>query len=283
MRVIRGKSALVTGAASGIGRAIALRLADEGARLYLVDVNASGLAAVVSEAVARGAEAIGRQCDLAQPSEISAATADVLRRWGVVDILVNNAGVTYYGRIYLMTPEHWNHLMAINLHAPTQLTRELLPAMLNQGQGHIVNVASALGLVGLSRVVAYSTSKFGLVGFYEALRAEVSRKGIGVTALCPGLVDTNLFSAANRGRDYQKKSVVPPRWLLTTPERIADHAIKAIIRNRGTVVIQPYAKAIHLFKRLAPGILDWSNRLKLRKRKPSPYKDVMQEFQNKAA
>jgi NAD(P)-dependent dehydrogenase (short-subunit alcohol dehydrogenase family) len=265
MRQIRGKTALVTGAASGIGRAIALRLADEGARLYLIDVNAAGLVDVVGEAMRRGVEALGRQCDVSQPAQNSAAIQHLLDQYGGVDILVNNAGITYYGQTKRMAREHWDRLLAVNLFAPIQYTLELLPTLCSRDEAHIVNVASICGLVGLERVAAYTTSKFALVGFSESLRAEYVRQGVGVTALCPGLVDTNLFAAAARGEDIRENKV-PPRWLLATPEQIANRAIRAIYRNHGMVVIQPYAKLLHLVKRFTPGLLDLPYRLQGLKR-----------------
>jgi short-subunit dehydrogenase len=163
-----------------------------------------------------------------------------------------------------MSAEHWDRLLAINLHAPIQFTRELLPTLMSRDEAHVLNVASICGLVGLGRVAAYTTSKFALVGFSESLRAELCRNGLGVTALCPGLVDTNLFTAAPLGVD-RSKNRQPPSWLLTTPERVAERAIRAIYRNQGLVVLQPYARFLHLAKRLAPGVLDLGNRFRRRK------------------
>src|SRR4051794_36590806 len=111
MREIRGKTALVTGAASGIGRAIALRLAREGAALFLVDINEDGLREVASEARAAGVEVVIRRCDVAESREVSCAVAEVLSRFGGVDILVNNAGITYYGHTERMAADHWDKLM----------------------------------------------------------------------------------------------------------------------------------------------------------------------------
>jgi short-subunit dehydrogenase len=260
MRQIRGKAALVTGAASGIGR------------LYLLDVNAQGLAEVVAQAKRCGVDALARHCDLSQPPQISSAVAHLLDQWGGVDILVNNAGITYYGRTHRMSAEHWDRLLAINLHAPIQFTRELLPTLMSREEAHILNVASICGLVGMSRVAAYTTSKFALVGLSETLRAEYARAAVGVTALCPGLVDTNLFAAAPRGGDL-KENKRPPSWLLATPERIANRAIRAIYKNQGVVVIQPYARLTYLLKRFAPGLIDLGNRLHRSKKQvavPSP-------------
>lgn len=263
MRRIRGRTALVTGAASGIGRAIALRLADEGARLYLLDVNEAGLTMVVSEAQQRGVEASGRCVDLRQPSQISAAVQHLLATYGELHILVNNAGITYYGCTPAMRAEHWDQLLAVNLHAPIQLIRELFRTLLAQDEAHIVNVASICGLVGLQRVAAYSTSKFALVGLSESLRAEFGRQGLGITALCPGFVDTNLFASATLGTD-RKERKLPPRWLLTSPEKIAERAVRAIYRNQGVVVAQPYARLVYIAKRLAPWAFDLAGRIRRR-------------------
>ena len=267
MRILHGKSALVTGAASGIGRALALRLAAEGMRLYLLDVDEAGLTRVVDECRPLGVEAIGRRCDLAQRVEISAAVAAILDRWGRIDLLVNNAGITYYGRTVEMTAEHWDRLLAVNLHAPVQLVRELLPSFLAQGEAHILNVGSVCGLVGLARVAAYSTSKFAMVGFSESLRSEYSHCGLGVTVVCPGFVDTNLFATGPLGPD-RKCHKIPPRWLMTTPETIAARAVRGIRRNRGVVVVQPYAHVMVGLKRFAPWALEGLNRLRRKRSLP---------------
>jgi NAD(P)-dependent dehydrogenase (short-subunit alcohol dehydrogenase family) len=190
MKVIRGKTAMVTGAASGIGRAIALELAREGARVYLLDIDEPALETAAAEVRALGVEALTRRCDVSDPAQNTAAVQDLLEQWDTLDILVNNVGITYYGRTLAMSAEHWNRLLAINLHAPIQFTRELMPALLKRGDAHVLNVASILGLVGLARVTAYCTSKFALVGFSESLRHECGRMGLGVTTLCPGFVDT---------------------------------------------------------------------------------------------
>jgi short-subunit dehydrogenase len=283
MKVIRGKTALVTGAASGIGRAIALEFAREGARVYLIDIDSQRLEAIAAEARALGVETLTRVCDVSVPSQITAAVQHLLDQWGTLDILVNNAGLTYYGRTLLMTADNWNQLLAVNLHAPIQFTRELMPALLKRGDAHILNVASICGLVGLARVAAYSTTKFGLVGFSESLRHECGRMGLGVTALCPGLVDTNLFTSAPRGKDL-KASRTPPSWILITPEKVAKRAIRAIRRNHGVVVMQPMSRILYWVKRFTPGLLDLAHRLRRRKQAaPTPPMTKQEGLQNRAA
>jgi len=286
MREIRGKIALVTGAASGIGRAIALRLAQEGAHLFLLDVDEDGLKGVVSSARQHGVEAVGCRCNVSQPAQIDRSIDKLLRCWGHADILVNNAGVTYYGQTHQMAAEDWQQLLAVNLHAPVHFTRRLLPVLLDRPESHLLNIASICGLVGLSRVSAYTTSKFAMVGFSESLRAEYGRRRLGVTALCPGLVDTNLFASASRGQD-RKENKQPPKFLLTTPEKIANRAVKAIYRNQSVVVAQPYARMLHMVKRFSPWILDRLNHLSRRKlkisRTPVPKTELQEEVAAKAA
>lgn len=259
MKSIRGKLALVTGAASGIGKAIALALAREGADLYLLDVDEAGLKDVVAEVTSLKVKALGKVCDLTKPEAISQAVQEILSRWPHIDILVNNAGVAYYGPTHKMTGDQWSWLLSINLLAPIQLTRELLPTLLDRPEAHILNVCSIAGLVAGGRFAAYHVSKFGLVGFSEALRAEYGRKGIGVTALCPGPVRTKLYESAQTGKGSTKPVPQPPRWICTTETKVADKAIKAIRKNKRLVLLTPLAHLLYQTKRFAPWLLDLLN------------------------
>jgi short-subunit dehydrogenase len=265
MHDLRGKTALVTGVASGIGRAIALRLAQEGVRLFVVDINARGLDEVVQQAREFGVEVLYRQCDVAEPREVSKAVTEVLSRWGGVDILVNNAGITYYGRTEQMSAEHWDRVLRVNLLSHIQFTRELLPSLLERPEAHVLNVCSMFGLVGMPKLAAYSTSKFAMVGFSEVLRNECGRDGLGVTALCPGFVDTNLFTSAPLG-EKQKEHKIPPQIFQTTPEKVAAAAVKAIRRNKRMVVMTPAAWLLVSAKRFMPGVMDFLFHLGRRKR-----------------
>lgn len=265
MREIRGKWALVTGAASGIGRAISLRLAQEGANLYLVDINDAGLAEVAAETRAAGVEVVTRRCNVAEPREVTSTVEDVLRRRDGVDILVNNAGITYYGHTERMAAEHWDKLMRVNLLSHIQFTRELLPSLLARREAHVLNLCSVLGLIGMPKVTAYVTSKFGMVGFSESLRNEFGREGLGVTAVCPGFVTTNLFANAELAKN-QEEHKSPPRAICTTPERVANAAVKAVYRNRRLVVMEPFARLMYTTKRFAPWLMDFIFHMGKRKR-----------------
>ncbi len=266
MKSFRGKRALITGAASGIGREIALRLALEGVDLWLLDVDLDGLNNLVRDARVCGVQAVARRCDLSAPAAITASLAELLAEWGTIDLLINNAGVAFYGPTEKMTAQQWDWLLSINLLAPIQIIRELLPTLLQQPEAHVLNVCSVAGLVAGPRSAAYHVSKFGLVGFTESIRAEYGRRGLGVTALCPGPVRTNLYKSAVSGSE-RKPVPVPPAWLSATPAHIADVAVRAIRRNRRMVVITPIAHVLFNAKRFTPWFLDWLNHFTLRRRR----------------
>jgi 3-oxoacyl-[acyl-carrier protein] reductase len=264
MRVIRGKKAMVTGAASGIGRAIALELAKEGADLFLVDIKADALAAVAQEARGRGVNVMTAVSDLADPSQISSTIEQLRKTWKRLNILVNNAGTTYYGQTHLMTGEQWKRIMAVNLMAPIQLVHELLPMLLAAEDAHILNVSSIFGLVTWRKTTAYQTSKFGLVGFSNALRAEYSGENFGVTALCPGFVQSRLLEDCET--DKADRKVTVPAWICATPEQTAVKAVRAIRKNKGLVLVTPAAHFYWRLMRFSPALVDWLMREGWRRR-----------------
>ena len=272
MKSIRGKKALVTGAASGIGRGIALALAREGADVYMLDVDEVGLAGVVEEAKQLGVTAFAAKCDLSQPSEITRVLGELKQQCPQIDILVNNAGVAYYGPTHSMTAAQWDWLMNINLLAPIQITRELLPMLLERPDAHILNVCSISGLVAGGRFAAYHTSKFGLIGYTEAIRAEYGRRGLGVSALCPGPVQTNLYKKCASARN-DKSVPEPPSWLCCSIDAVSKAAIHCIRRNKRMKLIGPLAHFLSWTKWLAPWLLDMLNHVS-RKRTKNAVKEA---------
>ncbi len=268
MRIIRGKTALVTGAASGIGCALALALAREGADLFLIDIDPQGLADAVGAAQRLGVRVRSHVCDLTQSPEITAAIRAALSEGPPPSILVNNAGIAHYGPTHKMSAEQWERIVSLNLLAPIQMIRELLPEMLAQEDAHILNVCSIFGLVPLRKGAAYQVTKFGLVGLSAALRAEYGRD-LGVTALCPGFVRTPLLENLKESHPDKKGPAIPP-WVCASPERVADVAIRAIRRNKGLVVITPAARLMWWTARLSPGLLDWLTRQGWRGRRRKP-------------
>lgn len=259
MKSLKDRNAFITGAASGIGRALATALAAKGCHLYLVDVNEEGLRSLEQELASTRVRVWTRQCDLSDNKAIPSAVEAAMTASGGIDLLINNAGVVYYGPTENMSQSQWDWVLSINLLAPIQITQQMLPALLQRPDAHVVNMCSISGLVAGGRLSAYHTSKFGLIGFTEALRAEYGRRGLGVTAICPGPVTTKLYESGVSGR-AERKVPTPPAWLCATPERVASVTLKAILRDRRQVLITPLAHLLFQMKRFVPGLIDFANR-----------------------
>jgi short-subunit dehydrogenase len=253
LKAIARKKALVTGAASGIGRAIARALAREQVELWLLDVDPAGLDELVASLRQGGARVTAVLCDLRNLGELDARLEELLVLHGGVDIVVNNAGTAYVGPTALMSDVQWDTVLAVNLLAPSQIIRRLLPSLIARGESHIVNIASIAGLVAMNRAAAYSLTKFGLVGLSESLRLELDKHGVGVTAVCPGFVRTGLFQSLMTPCGA-KKLRDPINWLSIPPELVAERVIMAIRKNRSLVVLTPLAHALWLMKRLSPNL-----------------------------
>jgi len=256
MMSFQGRHTLITGAASGIGRATALTLARRGARLSLVDIDPRGLASTAAMVRAIGGEAHETReyvVDVANAAAVEELAMSVARESGPVDVLVNNAGVAVVAPFTRTSAADWEWILGVNLWGPIRLTRALLPAMIERGSGHVVVVASLAGLVGAPGMVAYSTTKFALVGFTEALRLELADAGIGVTVVCPGFVRTNLSRATRYDNDgFRRFLDDAPSFYGLTKEEVASALADAVESGRREVVLGP-EKVGWWVKRLMPG------------------------------
>ena len=238
---------LITGAASGIGQACALELARSGAALALVDIDSAGLEATKA-LILPFTTADTFVVDLSDKQAIDALAREV----GRVDVLINNAGVAVVAPLLDTSDADWEWIFAINLWAPIRLTRALLPQMIARGRGHVVVTASLAGLVGAPSMLAYTTTKFALVGFTEALRLELKESGIDVTTVCPGYVRTNLHKATRYGHSGFKRFLdAPPSWYGVSKERAARIIISAI-EKRDPMVVFGIEKVGWWLKRLSP-------------------------------
>jgi short-subunit dehydrogenase len=206
----------VTGASSGIGRATALRLAREGAKVIALGRDQSALDEV---AAATSGKAI--RADLSMAEEVERAAVEALGSLGRVDVLVNNAGEGWAGRFADMDLEGAERLVQTNLLGPIRLTRALLSGMLERGRGHIVNVSSIAGHVGVRDEAVYAATKAGLIGFSDSLRQELAGTGVGLSVVSPSVVATSFFD--RRGRPYQRRTPKP-----VAAERVADAILQAI-------------------------------------------------------
>lgn len=218
---MQDKVAVVTGAASGIGRATAEALAAEGARVIVADIDREGGEKTVATLRERGANAEFFAVDMTDAASITAFADAVNAKYGAVDVLVNGAG---WGRTHPFwegTPELWNKLIALNLVGPMTLAKALLPQMLERKRGRIVNIASDAGRVGSLGETVYAGAKGGLIAFTKSLARETARHGINVNCVCPGPTETPLLAAVPEAHLEAFKKAIPLRRF-AQPSEVAD-------------------------------------------------------------
>jgi NAD(P)-dependent dehydrogenase (short-subunit alcohol dehydrogenase family) len=260
---LNGKAVLVTGAGSGIGKATALACARRGARLVICDLDAAGLEATAEAIRGMGCGVMARTVDVADRAAMRDFAAAVHAELEAVDLLVNNAGVAI-GAAFLDTPlPDWDWIVSINLMGVVHGCHFFVPPMVRRGRGgHVANVASAAGYVATPELGAYATTKFAVVGLSEALRGELSPHGIGVTAICPGLINTPITRSARMlgaaaTPELRQRMIDIYERRNYTPERVAEAILRAVQRNRAVAPVSPEAWVMYYLKRLAPGVLTW--------------------------
>jgi len=190
MTRLDGKTAIITGAGSGIGQAIAYRFADEGARVAVVDLDFTAAERTVAAAHERGGDAVAVQADVTDLGQANAAVASIVERWGQVDILVNNAGWDRMEPFVKNTPDFWDKLIAINLRGPIHFSRAVLDGMIARQAGKIIFIGSDAGRVGSSGEAVYAACKGGVIALAKTLAREHARDRINVNVVCPGPTDT---------------------------------------------------------------------------------------------
>jgi len=259
VKELDGKVALVTGAASGIGKATALALAREGVLLVLVDVNPDGLDEVASEVSGLSTCVLARPTDVSQREDMAALAEQVRGLVPGVDILINNAGVYLTGGILDLSLDDWEWVLSVDLWGVIHGCHFFVPNMVERGTGgHVVNVSSMFGYWASPDVIGYLTAKFGVFGFSEALREDLRGTGIGVSTVCPGVVRTGIIdnmrdrtsSNADEVRTRLRKSYKRRDY---GPEKVAHAIVKAIKRNHGKVVlVSPEARVMYQIDRFFP-------------------------------
>jgi NAD(P)-dependent dehydrogenase (short-subunit alcohol dehydrogenase family) len=233
------KKTLVTGAASGIGRATVLAAAAEGAELFLTDVNEDGLKETVELVNAKGGTvSFTKALDITDYDAVTAFAAEIHDQFGSMDIVMNVAGISTWGTVENLEHRHWKSIIDVNLMGPIHIIENFVPEMVRAGRGgHLVNVSSAAGLLALPWHAAYSASKFGLRGLSEVLRFDLKRHKIGVHLVVPGAVRTPLVNSVDIvGIDRNDPTVAKYIHIFEkraiSPEQAADAIINGIKRNR---------------------------------------------------
>ena len=252
---LNAKLAVVTGAAMGMGKCVSRLLLEAGCEVAMVDVNADALSATADEFSALGV-CRPYTCDISDRQAVYTLAETIKKEMGPVSILVNNAGIVKAAPLDELPDETIEKILTVNLTAQFWTCKAFLPDMIAQNSGHVVNVASAGGILGLPNLSAYCASKFGVVGFTDALRQEMAKKkyNIGVTVVCPNTVGTGMF--------HGSKMVAGTKLL--DPDTVTDKIIRGIKKNKPMVAIPsvPVRFLTPLTKTLLPiRAMDWLNKI----------------------
>lgn len=271
VRDLAGKNVFVTGAASGIGRAVALQAAREGAVLHLTDIQGELLEKVAAEAAAAGGRvALAEPADITDHDAVRRLAKSATEASGAMDVVLNVAGIAIWGTVRGLEHEHWRSLVEVNLMGPIHVIEEFVPPMIGAGRGgQLVNVSSAAGIIAMPWHAAYSATKFGLRGISEVLRYDLRRHRIGVTLVAPGGVDTGLVQTIRiAGVDSEDRRFRRARKRFqshaVSPEKAAEAIWKGVRRNKYWVYTSADIRLVHLLQRyfppgyvLAMRVLNW--------------------------
>ena len=254
---LAGKTAIVSGAASGIGAALARALAGRGCHLALADINDEGLEEVASGLRSNDRRVTATVLDVGDEAAINAFAEEVRQTHGEAHLLFNNAGVALGGHFDQVSPEQFDWLMNINLHGVIRMTRAFLPLIRQQGEGHITNISSIFGVIAPAGQTAYSAAKFGVRGFTMALRHELAGTSVGVTTIHPGGVATNIAKKALKGEgvsndEYEAAMKVADQALIMPPARAAEIILRGVERRKPRVFVGRDAHTLMWMERVFP-------------------------------
>ena len=255
MRSFRDQKVLITGSTRGLGKLIAAALASEGASVILWGRNTAALEAVAKPINERGGQCAAYLCDVADREQIYETARRVIREHGAIDILIHCAGVVSGKSLLEISDEAIEQSFAVNALSLFWTTRAFLPAMIEQGHGHIVTIASAAGLIGIPFLTDYSASKHAAVGFDDALRCELRHLGhrnIRTTAVCSYFISTGMFDGA---------AAATPLFPILTPEYATRRIVTAIRRGRRRLLLPETVMAVYLLRLLPTPVFDWIARI----------------------
>jgi NAD(P)-dependent dehydrogenase (short-subunit alcohol dehydrogenase family) len=254
---LHGKVAVVTGGGSGIGRATALLLAHHGAVVHVADLNAESAGKVVREIGAGGGTATAHALDVSDPDAVEAFAEKIFAAEGHVDVLHNNAGIGFGGTIESTTIEDWQRVIGVNLLGVAYGIQAFVPRMLRQGRpASVVNTASQAGLTPSPKMAPYCASKYGVVGLTESLNAELSKRGLHFSAICPGIIDTPIIATGiMRGDVAEKQGKLTEFYDKrgVSPDEVAQAVLRAIEKHTLIVPVpRRQVTAPYLLHRISP-------------------------------
>jgi NAD(P)-dependent dehydrogenase (short-subunit alcohol dehydrogenase family) len=265
MPQFKGKVAIVTGAASGIGYALSQELARRGTSVSLADINRS----LVEEAAGTITSADNKVetfvLDVSDFNAVEKMVADTVSRYGRLDYLFNNAGIAVGGEVRDCSIDDFRNVINVNLFGVVNGVAAAYPHMVKQGYGHIINTASIEGLIPFPGAVSYVASKYGVVGLSNALRIEGADLGVKVSVVCPGYIKTPIFQnckVINIDRDKMLKSL--PDRLGITPEACAQIILRGVQRNKAIIMVTGFAKVLWALQRISPAVIRWMMQQKSR-------------------
>lgn len=251
-----GKVAFVTGGASGIGAALSRELARRGARVVIADRQSELAGEVVESIRSNGGEAESVELDVTDFQAFRARVDDVFSRYGTLDLLFNNAGIGIGGEVKNMEIDDWNRILDVNVHGVINGVQAVYRRMIEQGHGHIVNTASAAGLGPTPLSVAYSATKYAVVGLSQSLRAEAATEGVKVSVICPGVIRTPILEGGRYGKiiGFDAKGLVD-MWEMVRPMDVdvfARKVLNQVEKNRNIIVVPGWWKISWWMTRLSP-------------------------------
>jgi NAD(P)-dependent dehydrogenase (short-subunit alcohol dehydrogenase family) len=253
-RYFAGKTAIVTGAASGIGRALTAALAARGTFVVAADLNGDGAARVAADITGTGGRAESVVLDVSREDDVRALVDRVAAAHGRLDFMFNNAGIGVGGDERDVNTEQWRRVVEVDLWGVIHGTRAAYEVMVRQGGGHIVNTASLAGLVAAPMQGSYTTSKHAVVGLSRALRIEGADLGVRVSVICPGLIDTAIFRNTPVMHVNIDDMLAKAPIRRASPEGLADSVLRGIARNRAVIVYPLHARAVRWLDVLLPSM-----------------------------
>ena len=266
---VAGKIAFVTGGASGIGAALATKLVDGGAKVWIADRQLDAAQELAQRLNSGGAKAHAIELDVRSYPSFDRAVAETVQQSGRIDYLFNNAGIGVGGEVDSYTLDDWNDVFDVNLRGVVHGIQAVYPIMIRQRSGHIVNTASLAGLVAAPGSASYTATKHAVVGISKVLRVEAKRHGITVSVLCPGAIRTPILTFGKYGRykgvsDEQLLKFWEP-FRPMAPEKFAERALRAVLRGDAIIVVPAWWKALWYLDRLSPALSMWAARLTLKR------------------